>query len=326
MHLKFPISGLSLAYWLLALSVTTTAFSQNHTRTSFTKEELIAESFTWLAEDDNRDEIHIYKLSCPACIREMTTVFDQDPKNVGLINFSTYKKADRPLAQALIATTLSHTDERKRAETFGELLNIFVHSSQQFHKDPEQWQSLCLNFWNYDEYEIDDSLPWADALNWMDRQNRINILMDATSYPGSIILKDINPIPPIVEKTYRDQFVFVALSIPWLKYPDVHPVKKAPDSQNHPQQLPVIIINPLKQLGTLDWRKHADTAKKGAFWNFVGDPDISLHPRILEFLAPFFDLPTDTKRREAFAKAIESIAGDKIGSPKSILATIPRVK
>jgi hypothetical protein len=45
-----------------------------------------------------------------------------------------------------------------------------------------------------------------------------------------------------------------------------------------------------------------------------------------EFLAAFLDMPTDAERREAFANAIETIAGTKGGPAKSILATIPRVK
>lgn len=295
-------------------------------RTAFTKEELIKNSFTWLASAGNRELLHVYKLSCPSCIEELKSVVEKNPKDIGPINFSTFKKEDRPLAQSLIATTLSHIEESKRAEIFGELLSIFAFSADKFHQNPKQWQSLCLNFWNYDNYDVDDPTIWADALNWMDRQNRINMLMELTKFPGSLELNDVNPIPPLQEKTYRDGFTFVALAIPWLKYPDKHPNPNQPEAANHPEELPVILINPLRQFSVIDWRKHARTGKAGAFWHFVGDPDITLHPRLLEFLAAFLDLPTDADRREAFAKAIQTIAGDQNSGPISLLAGIPRAK
>ena len=150
--------------------------------------------------------------------------------------------------------------------------------------------------------------------------------MDMTEFPGSLELKDINTIPPIRQRTYRDQYLTVALSLPWLKYPEVHPVKGQPPSVNHPQNLPMVFVNPLEPLPIAQWQTNAKKARTGAFWNFFGDPDITLHPRMIEFIAAFLDLPNDTERREAFANAIETIAGKKAGPAKSLLATIPRVK
>ncbi|MDA0347014.1 MAG: hypothetical protein O3C43_05470 [Verrucomicrobia bacterium] len=323
--MKFPRTGF-LFSTLVALTATTSGFSQAHTRTSFTKDELIANSFSWLANDENRDDLHVYKLSCPGCIEELKSAFENDPKNIGLVNFSTYKKEDRPLAQILVAATLSHDDEMKRSEVFGELLNTYVHSADQFQRKPKEWLSICINFWNQDGYAIDNPTLWADALNWMDRQNRINQLMDMNQFPGSLELKEVNQIPPITRETFRDQYAFVALSLPWLKYPEVHPIPEIPQAQNHPQQLPVVILNPIQQFSNAEWEAQAHTAKTGAFWNFVGDPDITLHPRLLEFIAAMLELPTDLERQEAFSKAIEQIANSKSAGAKSFLATLPRVK
>jgi hypothetical protein len=295
-------------------------------RTSFSKEELITNSYTWLAGADNRDMLQVYKLSCPNCIEELKAAFEQHPKDIGLINFSTFKKEDRPLAQALIATTLTYREDSKRAEVFGELLGLFVNSAYQFLKNPQEWRTLCLGFWNADEYSTEDPRPWADALNWMDRQNRINILMDLTGFPGSLELKEINSIPIIPKQTYRDQFLFVALSLPWLKYPAVHPIPGQPEAANHPENLTTVIVNPLYQYPASEWQQFANTAKAGAFWNFVGEPEINLHPRMLEFLAAFLDLPTDQARADAFVKAISAVAGKPTDPPKSILATLPRIK
>jgi hypothetical protein len=294
-------------------------------RVSFKKEELISSSFPWLAKTDNREELNIFKLSCPACIEELKAAFNNDPTNVGLINLSTYKKEDRPIAQTLLATTLSYDDETKRKEVFGELLGLFTQSSNQFLRNFEEWQTLCLGFWNLDAHPIDDPKIWADALNWMDKQNRINMLLDMTQFPGSLELKEINNIPPITKETYRDGYSFVALSLPWLKYPDTHPVPGKPPSQNHPEQLPVMLINPLQQFSKAEWMERADTAGKGAFWHFVGDPEIVLHPRMLNFLAAFLDMPTDQERQQAFASAIKQIA-DERSRQKSFLATVHRIK
>jgi hypothetical protein len=326
MFLRDRIGGSLFFGCVVVLAMITSGFGQGHERTSFTKEELLSNAYTWLADLETVDTLHIYKLSCPTCILELKGAFDQNPKNLGAINFSTFKKEDRPIAQALIATTLSHTDKVKRADTFGDLLNIFVNSASQFHSSPKQWLTICFEFWNTDEFDIGDKGIWADALNWMDRQNRTNMLMEMTGFPGSLELKEVNPIPPIREKTYRDGYVFVALSLPWLKYPEVHPVKGQPPAANHPQNLPTLLINPLEQFPAAQWRKHADIARKGAFWHFIGEPELSQHPRMTEFLAAFLDMPTDAERREAFANAIETIAGTKGGPAKSILATIPRVK
>ena len=322
------INKSSLLVFCLLLSLVPKNYAQlqfEH-RSSFSRDELIDESFSWIAKDDNRNDIHVYKLSCPTCIKELQTAFEKDPQNVGLINLSTFKKSDRLLAQCLVATALSHPDETKRSETFGELLHIFAFSAEQFHKNPKQWRSLCFNFWNYDDYEINDHRPWADALNWLDRQNHINVLLGKTRFPGTIQLEDQNLIPTIQEQTYEDQYAFVALSLPWLKYPEAHPVPGTPESQNHPEMLPLVVINPLKQLPPLEWTKHARTARSGAFWQFVGDPDVTLHPRMLEFSAAFLDLPTDLERQNAFADAIEALAGNAKSSPKSILAALPRTK
>ena len=323
--MKFPRTSFLLST-LIVLTTTTSGFSQAHTRTSFTKDELIAESFSWLANDENRDDLHVYKLSCPGCIEELKSAFENDPKNIGLVNFSTYKKEDRPIAQIMVAATLSYDNEMRRSEVFGELLNTYVQSADQFQRNPKDWQSICMSFWNEDVYAIDNQTLWADALNWMDRQNRINQLMDMNQFPGSLELKDENPIPPITQKTYRDQYAFVALSLPWLKYPEVHPIPEIPQTQNHPQQLPVVILNPIQQMSNSEWKARAQTAQTGAFWNFVGDPDITLHPRLLEFVAAILELPTDLERQAAFSKAIEQIASSKSGGAKSLLATLPRVK
>jgi hypothetical protein len=311
---------------LIALTATISGFSQTQNRTSFTKEELIANSFTWLASEENRDDLHIYKLSCPGCIEELKSAFDYDPKNIGLINFSTYRKEDRPLAQVMVATILSYDDENKRSEVFGELLKTYVNAADQFQRKPKDWLSICMSFWNQDGYAFDNPILWADALNWMDRQNRINQLMDLNQFPGSLELNEVNQIPPITVETYRDQFAFIGLSFPWLKYPEHHPIPEMPPAQNHPQQLPVVIINPIQQLSGSEWEARAQLAKTGAFWNFVGDPDITLHPRLLEFLAAILELPTDLERQEAFSKTIEQIASSKSRGSKSFLATIPRLK
>ena len=77
-----------------------TAFSQGIERTSFSKEELLENSITWLADVETEDTLHVYKLSCPSCIMELKEAFAQGTQKIGAINFSTYKKEDRPLAQA----------------------------------------------------------------------------------------------------------------------------------------------------------------------------------------------------------------------------------
>lgn len=310
---------------LSASQLITTAQESYNPRTSFTKEELIADSFSWLASEDNHDELNIFKLSCPSCIQELKAAFVNDPTNIGLINLSTYRKGDRPLAQVLLATTLSYDDESKQAEIFGQLLELFVNSTDQFLKNPTEWQTLCLGFWNLDSYNIDDRRIWADALNWLDKQNRINMLLDMTQFPGSLELKPENKIPPITRDTYRDGYSFVALSIPWLKYPETHPIPGKILSQNHPEQLPVTLIDPLKQSSKTEWADWAKVAETGTFWHFVGDSEIVLHPRLLNFLAGFLDMPTDQERRDAFSKAIAQISEERSRS-KSLLAVLPRVK
>ena len=126
---------------VLTWIIPSVSFSQKgfQARTEFSRQELIDTSFVWLAETGNEDVIHIYKLSCPSCIQEMQVAFAKDPKNLGCINFSTFKKTDRLLAQCLLATTLSYSDETKRAETFSELLHLFAFSSYQFQLNPKQF-------------------------------------------------------------------------------------------------------------------------------------------------------------------------------------------
>jgi hypothetical protein len=323
--MNFLKPGILLSGWI-TLTVSTQGFAQNHTRTSFTKEELLSTAFMWLADKDSLDELHIYKLSCPSCILELKGAFDQDPKNLGAINFSTLKKEDRPLAQALLATTLSYTDEGKRGETFGELLNLFVHSADQFQRNPKEWLSLCLSFWNTEEVDVGDRKTWADSLNWLDRQNRVNVLMDLSSFPGSLELRENNLIPPIKQQTYRDQYLFVTLSVPWLKYPEVHPNPNQAQAANHPQNLKTVMLGPLDQFTTTEWKKYAEDARAGAFLNFIGDSDVLLHERMLEFLAGILDLPTDVDRREAMAKAFEAIGESRLSSKTSLLVALPRVK
>lgn len=318
----------AIAAIVLTWIVPSLTFSQMgfHPRTEYTRHELIDISFPWLAEENNREEIHVYKLSCPSCIQEMQAAFESDPKILGLINFSTFKKTDRLLAQCLLATVLSYSNEDKRAETFGELLHLFAFSSYQFQLNPKQWRSLCFNFWNHDDFEINDPRPWADALNWLDKQNRTIVLLDKLKYPASIELQDIHPILPIEQKTYRDQYAFVALTLPWLKYPEIHPVRGSEESPNHPEILPMIIIDPLRPIPAEQWKKHAETANSGAFWQFVGDSDVVMHRRMVEFLAGFLDLPTDNERQAAFTKALESIAEANKGRKNSLLTAIPRTK
>ena len=89
--------------------------------------------------------------------------------------------------------------------------------------------------------------------------------------------------------------------------------------------MPLTFINPLRPITTQDWEQFSEKASTGTFWNFIGDPDIVLHPRMTEFLAGFLELPTDAERRDAFAKAIKAIAESR-GSSKSLLATLPRIK
>jgi hypothetical protein len=302
-----------------------TSFSQGIERTSFSKEELLENSITWLADIETEDTLHVYKLSCPSCVMELKEAFTQSSQPIGAINFSTYKKEDRPLAQALLATTLSHKGEEKRKEIFGELLRLFVESADQYHKNSKEWLELCFGFWNTDEVDVGDKATWAEALNWMDRQNRINMLMDLTAFPGSLELKETNPIPPIRTKTYRDQYTLVALALPWLKYPEIHPVKGQAPSANHPENMPLTFLNPLRPLSTQDWEQFSNKAQSGTFWNFIGDPEIVLHDRMTEFVAAFLEMPTDAARRDAFAEAIQTIA-DTRGSSKSLLATLPRIK
>ncbi len=323
--MTMDLKCISLLVMLSASQLITTAQEGYKPRTSFTKEELVAGSFSWLANEDNRDELNVFKLSCPSCIQELKSAFENNPTNVGLVNLSTYRKGDRPLAQSLLATTLSYDDESKRAEVFSQLLELFVNSSEQFLKNPAEWQTLCLGFWNLDSYKIDDRRIWADALNWLDRQNRTNMLLEMTQFPGSLELKAENKIPPITRDTYRDGYSFVALSIPWLKYPDTHPVPGKTPSLNHPEQLPVTLIDPLQQSSQTVWADRAKVARNGTFWHFVGDPEIVLHPRLLTFLAGFLDMPTDQERRDAFSKAIEQISTERSRS-KSLLAALPRVK
>ncbi|MCB1124300.1 MAG: hypothetical protein KJT03_22300, partial [Verrucomicrobiae bacterium] len=311
---------------MLLLSAGISGFAQVPRRTSFSKEEILERSITWLAEENNRDRLNVYKLSCPNCIHELKEALANDPENVGPISFSTFKKEDRPLAQALLATSLSQGEEAKRAEVFGELLGIFANDAIQFLTHPDEWRTLCLSYWDENTVTPDNPKPWADALNWMDQQNRMNILLDLVSFPGSLELQGDNPIPSIPKNTYRDQYLFVALSLPWLKYPPVHPVKGEPQAANHPENLPTVLVHPLQPLAPAAWHEHAITAEAGVFWNFVGESEAIFHPRMLEFLAAFLDLPTDEARREAFVRAIHTIGGDAGDRPKSILAAYPRVK
>lgn len=300
-------------------------FSQGIERTSFTREELLANAITWLADVETEDTLNVYKLSCPTCIMELKEAFSNGNQDIGAMNLSTYRKEDRPLAQALLATTLSYKEEAKRKEIFAELLRLFVQSADQYHKNSKEWLELCLGFWNTEKVDVGDKATWAEALNWMDRQNRINMLMELIAFPGSLELKELNPIPPIRSKTYRDQYTLVALALPWLKYPDVHPVKGQPTAANHPENMPLTFINPLRPITTQAWEQYAEKASTGTFWNFIGEPEIVLHPRMTEFLAGFLELPTDAERRNAFAKAIRAIAESR-GSSKSLLATLPRIK
>lgn len=322
----FPSSPKS---WWLALIIgllpASPIFSQSIERTSFSKKELLDNAITWLSDVETEDTLHVYKLSCPSCIMELKEAFANDPQKVGAMNLSTYKKEDRPLAQALLATSLSYSDEGKRKETFAELLRLFVESPDHFQKNSKEWLELCFGFWNTAEVGVGDKQVWADALNWMDRQNRINMLMELTSFPGSLELKEDNPIPPIRTKTYRDQYTLVALSLPWLKYPEVHPNKNQPPSANHPENLPLVFLNPLRPLQNRDWIQHADKASSGAFWNFIGDPEIVKHDRMVDFLAAFLEMPTDQERQGAFAEAIRAVGSGR-NSSKSLLATLPRVK
>lgn len=305
--------------------ITGTVLGQGIERSSFTREELLESAITWLADVETEDTLHVYKLSCPSCIMELKEAFQKDPDQIGAMNLSTFKKEDRPLAQALLATSLSYSDESKRKETFGELLRLFVESADQYHRNSKEWLELCLGFWNTEEVDVGDNATWANALNWMDQQNRINMLMDLTMFPGSLELKDSNPIPPVRSKTYRDQYCLVALSLPWLKYPDVHPVKGQPAAANHPENMPLTFLNPLRPLRNEDWAQFAERAKTGTFWNFIGEPDIVLHSRMTEFLAGILELPTDAERRNAFVNAINALGSGRSAS-KSLLATLPRIK
>lgn len=315
-----------MALFLLMLCPGMLLIGRDQPRAAFSKADIVERSITWLAGEDKRDQLHVYKLSCPKCVYELKEALASDPMNLGLISLSTFKKEDRPLAQALLAATLSQESETRQAEVFNELLVLFSEDAGQFLTQPDAWRTLCLSYWDENAVASEDPKPWADALNWMDQQNRLNILLDLVAFPGSLQLQETNPIPPIPKSSYRDQYLFVALSLPWLKYPPVHPVKEQPPSGNHPENLPTILVHPLQPLPVANWQQHAQTAEAGAFWNFIGEPDVILHPRLLEFLTIFLDLPTDQARRVAFVQALETMAGNSGGRPTSLLATYPRVK
>ena len=256
--------------WLVFLTLIPLASpAQQEKSFSFTTDELIEDSFSWLARPDDRDVVHVYKLSCQTCIGEIQTAFKQDPQYQGLIYFRTLQKSDRPIAQALLATTLSHKDEPKRVDTFRELLNIYANASDQFLRNPEEWKSLVGSFWNYDNYALEDFEPWADALNWMDRQNRILALLNKRSFPAKIVLYPHVAIPEVNQSSYRDRFLFTALALPWLKYPTILP-KNVGETGAPLPNLPMVFIQPVGQYDVLKWRTFARTAQTGAFWNFFG--------------------------------------------------------
>ncbi len=293
---------------------------------SYGANELIENAFGWLAGPNNPDLIHVYKLSCPKCIGEIKEAFKGNPDGQGLIYFTTFQQNDRIIAQSLLASTLSHKNKSERTDTFGELLNLFANSPEHFLSNPEEWRSLALSFWNFDRYALEDPEPWADALNWMDRQNRTLALLNKMSYPTTIVLREQVSVPEVEKNSYRDQYLFATLALPWLKYPEKLPSRERMSGFLFPE-LPKITIQPVRQYGFLEWNNFAKTAVSGAYWQFFGGADVTMHPRLLEFLALFLELPTDRDRQTAFAEAMQIIAENtRQGRPRSILIALPRVQ
>lgn len=310
---------------VLAVVLFATA-AQGQKAFSYTADELIGDAFRWLSGPNDRDLIHVYKLSCPKCIGEIQEAFKKNPEHQGLIYFTTSHKNDRYIAQALLATTLSHKDQGDRMETFGELLNLFANSPEHFLNNPDEWRSLALSFWNFDRYDLENPEPWADALNWMDRQNRTLALLNKTSYPAKIVLHEQVPIPEVEKNSFRDQYLFATLALPWLKYPEKLPTRGRTAGSQYPV-FPKVTIQPVRQYGFLEWSNFAKTAETGAYWQFFGGPDVTMHPRLLQFLALFLELPTDRDRQTAFANALRKISEDtQQGRPRSILIALPRVQ
>lgn len=311
---------------LVLMLIFFSASAQGQKDFSFTANELIEDAFGWLAGPNNRDLIHVYKLSCPKCVGEIKQAFNENPDHQGLIYFTTSQQNDRLIAQALLASTLSHKDQSERMDTFGELLNLFANSPEQFLSNPEEWRSLALSFWNFDQYALEDPEPWADALNWMDRQNRTLALLNKTSYPAKIALQEQVSIPEVEKNTFRDQFLFATLALPWLKYPEELSSRGRVAGSLFPD-FPKVTVQPVRQYGFLEWNNFAKTAATGAYWQFFGGADVTMHPRLLEFLALFLELPTDRDRQAAFAEALRKIAQDtQQGRPRSILIALPRVQ
>ena len=293
---------------------------------TFSSDKLVGDAFNWLAGPNDSGPIHVYRLSCPICIEEIQKAFKADPGHQGLIYFSTAPKTDRAIAQALLASTLSHKDRSKRMDTFGELMRLFANSSDHFLNNPQEWRSLALSYWNFDHYALEDPEPWADALNWLDRQHRILALLNKWRYPTSIVLQEQLEVPEVEKNSFRDQYLFATLALPWLKYPDKLP-KQVGASGTPLPNFPKVTVHPVRQYGFLEWSNFAKTAAVGAYWQFFGGADVTLHPRLLEFLALFLDLPTDQERQVAFAAALQEIAGDtQQGSPRSLLIALPRTQ
>ncbi len=295
--------------------------AQDRAQMSYTAKTLRAASIDWLGSGtDSHDSIHVYRLTCSLCVDELKESFNGRKEMPSHLYLNTLRDEDRPLAVPLVACALSQDSEAKRDEVFSELLQIYIESSDYYQQHLSEWREL-VNSFGSDEFSTTiDVEPWADAINLLDRQNRLLALLDRLKLPDSIPLKDSSRVPVVKPRGIRDQNLFYYLAIPWL--------------HNHNEKSGSGVFGKAKvklrySMVELDydyllfqWRDFAENASNGTFWHWNTLGEKMLDPGFIEWNAYFLDLPSDAARKKAFSESINRIADLSKKSPVSLLDAI----
>ncbi len=296
-------------------------FAQESAARSYTSEELRAASISWLHENPFQgDSIHIYRLTCPTCIDELSAGMKNPGELPHHLFLNTLRDEDRSLAIPLVACVFAQNSEERRIEIFKELLGIYVSARDYYWQHVSEWQDLVFSLWGTDASDISDPEPWADAINLLDRQNRLVSLLDKNNLPDKIELDASVLVPDVKQRSPRDQRLIFNLAIPFLHNNDEKSETGIFGEAKRRFRFTRVELD--YEYLLFQWRDYADNAANGTFWQWNTLSEKMYDPAFIEWNAALLDLPSDAERRKAFSRYISKVADLSKVSPVSLLEAI----
>ncbi len=274
-------------------------------------------ALTWVGPSEprvaaKRDEVKIMSLSCRVCWDELFDILNGGEPGPSHLFLNTTNAVDFGLAWNWVATAAAQSGEAAQRAVAMELLAIFVDSPDVYLAQPELWRELCQARWSDDLPATERRRIWAEALNLLQRQNRLLGLLHRRTTPDGVDLADgAVPLPSVQSLSPDDQ----RMQIWENSEPALRPRWDAL-AQTASEARPVlhrVALDPGLALKASSWRKLREQLEGGGLFEWVDGQGLR-HPGFRRWLAVMLSQPTLTERREWFDRtfaASEALASER---------------